>query len=69
MTEKYNLSVYFKPFTKKFYFHIGVVPRFTQTPLSYMKMPTLSDAYLNFDIEIAFKPESMNGNLNIIYSY
>ncbi|KFM78257.1 Basement membrane-specific heparan sulfate proteoglycan core protein, partial [Stegodyphus mimosarum] len=41
----------------------GVVPYFSQTPLSYMKMPTLSDAYLNFEVEIAFKPESMNGLL------
>lgn len=40
---------------------LGVVPRFSQTPLSYMKMPTLADAYLNFEIEVAFKPESMSG--------
>ncbi|XP_054720927.1 basement membrane-specific heparan sulfate proteoglycan core protein-like [Uloborus diversus] len=39
----------------------GVVPYFTQTPLSYMKMPALPDSYLVFEIEIAFKPESMNG--------
>ncbi|CAL1298848.1 unnamed protein product [Larinioides sclopetarius] len=41
----------------------GVVPHFSQTPLSYMRMPTLSDAYLSFEVEIAFKPESMNGLL------
>ncbi|GFS51261.1 basement membrane-specific heparan sulfate proteoglycan core protein [Trichonephila inaurata madagascariensis] len=41
----------------------GVVPYFSQTPLSYMRMPTLSDAYLSFEVEIAFKPESMNGLL------
>nr|XP_042896680.1 basement membrane-specific heparan sulfate proteoglycan core protein [Parasteatoda tepidariorum] len=41
----------------------GVVPYFSQTPLSYMKMPTLADAYLVFEIELAFKPESMNGLL------
>ncbi|KAG8188529.1 hypothetical protein JTE90_004764 [Oedothorax gibbosus] len=41
----------------------GVVPYFTQTPLSYMRMPTLSEAYLTFEVEIAFKPESMNGLL------
>jgi len=40
----------------------GVVPYFAQAPLSYMQMPTLPDAYMQFDIEISFKPESPDGN-------
>ena len=39
----------------------GVVPYFAQAPLSYMQMPTLPDAYMQFDIEISFKPESPDG--------
>ena len=44
----------------------GVVPYFTQAPISYMQMPTLPDAYQQFDIEISFKPESPDGNWNMI---
>ncbi|XP_046437149.1 basement membrane-specific heparan sulfate proteoglycan core protein-like isoform X37 [Daphnia pulex] len=39
----------------------GVVPYFAQAPLSYMQMPTLPNAYMEFDIEISFKPESPDG--------
>ncbi|XP_050723887.1 basement membrane-specific heparan sulfate proteoglycan core protein-like isoform X5 [Eriocheir sinensis] len=37
----------------------GVVPRFSGN--SYLSMQTLSRAYLMFDIEISFKPESPDG--------
>jgi len=39
----------------------GVVPYFAQAPISYMQMPTLPDAYQQFDIEVSFKPESPDG--------
>lgn len=39
----------------------GVVPYFAQAPLSYMQLPTLPDAYTQFDIEISFKPEAPDG--------
>jgi hypothetical protein len=39
----------------------GLVPYFSQAPLSYMTLETLPDAYMNFDIEISFKPEAANG--------
>ena len=39
----------------------GVVPHFTQTPTSYMTLPTLPDSYLTFDLEISFKPEDKDG--------
>lgn len=39
----------------------GVVPHFAQAPSSYMVFPTLPDAYLNFDIEVSFKPENEDG--------
>ena len=39
----------------------GVVPYFAQAPLSYMQMPTLPNAYMEFDIEVSFKPESPDG--------
>ncbi|XP_078697740.1 basement membrane-specific heparan sulfate proteoglycan core protein-like isoform X13 [Branchiostoma floridae x Branchiostoma belcheri] len=38
-----------------------LIPYFTQTPLSYMTFPTLREAYLQFDIEVSFKPESTEG--------
>lgn len=40
---------------------INVVPYFAQAPLSYMQMPTLPNAYMEFDIEKSFKPESPDG--------
>ncbi|XP_064459482.1 basement membrane-specific heparan sulfate proteoglycan core protein-like isoform X3 [Ornithodoros turicata] len=41
----------------------GLLPRFTQAPLSYMKLPTIPNAYMSFEIEIKFKPEKDNGLL------
>jgi dystroglycan 1 len=38
-----------------------LVPGFQQNPQSYIRYPTLQDAYLQFDIEIAFKPETTDG--------
>ncbi|XP_021927336.1 basement membrane-specific heparan sulfate proteoglycan core protein isoform X6 [Zootermopsis nevadensis] len=39
----------------------GVVPYFAQAPTSFMALPTLPDAYLQFNIEVSFKPESTDG--------
>ncbi|CAL7942482.1 unnamed protein product [Xylocopa violacea] len=39
----------------------GVVPHFSQAPQSFIALPPLSDAYLNFNIEISFKPQSYDG--------
>ena len=39
----------------------GLVPRFTQSPVSYIEMEPLADVYLNTDIEIDFRPEAANG--------
>ncbi|XP_034241184.1 basement membrane-specific heparan sulfate proteoglycan core protein-like isoform X2 [Thrips palmi] len=39
----------------------GVVPYFPQAPNSFMALPTLLEAYLNFNITISFKPERSNG--------
>jgi hypothetical protein len=39
----------------------GVVPYFAQAPTSFMALPTLPDAYLQFNIEVSFKPESSDG--------
>ena len=33
-----------------------------KAPLSYMALETVPEAYLEFDIEISFKPEAANGN-------
>ena len=32
-----------------------------QAPISYVELDTLPDAYLSFNVEISFKPESPNG--------
>jgi hypothetical protein len=46
----------------------GVVPYFAQAPTSFMTLPTLPDAYLEFNIEVSFKPESAHGeNIKIIF--
>lgn len=37
------------------------VPRFTQKPLSYLSVPTLTEEPLNFTIEIVFIPEMADG--------
>lgn len=39
----------------------GVVPYFAQAPNSFMALPTLLEAYLNFNITISFKPERSDG--------
>ncbi|XP_017764583.1 PREDICTED: basement membrane-specific heparan sulfate proteoglycan core protein-like isoform X4 [Eufriesea mexicana] len=39
----------------------GVVPHFSQAPLSYIALPPLPDSYLKFNIEISFKPQSYDG--------
>ena len=46
----------------------GVVPYFAQAPTSFMVFPTLPDAYLQFNIEVSFKPESAHGeNMTVIF--
>nr|QYB17310.1 heparan sulfate proteoglycan [Laodelphax striatellus] len=37
------------------------VPFFSQAPVSYIAVPTLRDANLEFEIEISFKPEQYDG--------
>ena len=37
------------------------VPRFTQEPLSYLSVQTLTDEPLNFTVEIVFIPEMADG--------
>jgi hypothetical protein len=39
----------------------GVMPYFVKAPSSYTVLPTLPDAYLQFNIEVSFKPESADG--------
>lgn len=39
------------------------VPYFTQNPTSYISYPTLRDAYLDFDLELSFNPETSDGLL------
>lgn len=41
----------------------GLVPYFSQAPLSFIEVPPLAEAYLKFDIEITFRPENPNGIL------
>ena len=38
-----------------------VIPKFSQSPLSYREYPTLPEVYLNFDITVAFKPQESDG--------
>lgn len=35
-----------------------VVPYFTQTPYSFLPLPTIKDAYRKFEIKITFRPDS-----------
>ncbi|KAL1455510.1 hypothetical protein WDU94_009600 [Cyamophila willieti] len=37
------------------------VPLFNQKPLSYLALPTFTDAHLHFSIELSFKPADYNG--------
>ena len=39
----------------------GLVPYFAQAPVSYIALDTLPDAYLSFDVEVAFRPDSADG--------
>lgn len=38
-----------------------MVMYFTQTPLSYVMLPQINDAYLSFDMEVSFRPETTDG--------
>ncbi|XP_039611708.1 basement membrane-specific heparan sulfate proteoglycan core protein isoform X4 [Polypterus senegalus] len=38
-----------------------VVPYFTQTPLSYLTLPTIKNAYKTFHIKITFRPDTPDG--------
>ena len=40
---------------------VELVPYFTQNPVSYMSYPPLNDAYLDFDVEMSFAPETTDG--------
>ncbi|KAM6218940.1 basement membrane-specific heparan sulfate proteoglycan core protein [Rhynchocyon petersi] len=40
-----------------------VVPYFTQTPHSFLPLPTIKDAYRKFEIKITFRPDSADGML------
>ncbi|KAM8788626.1 basement membrane-specific heparan sulfate proteoglycan core protein isoform 1-T1 [Rhynchonycteris naso] len=40
-----------------------VVPYFTQTPRSFLPLPTIKDAYRKFEIQITFRPDSADGLL------
>ncbi|XP_075802672.1 basement membrane-specific heparan sulfate proteoglycan core protein isoform X4 [Microtus pennsylvanicus] len=40
-----------------------VVPYFTQTPYSFLPLPTIKDAYRKFEIKITFRPDSADGLL------
>lgn len=44
----------------------GTIPKFASN--SYIELKTLFDAYMQFDIEILFKPEDPNGN-NTFYCF
>ncbi|KAG7477685.1 hypothetical protein MATL_G00072180 [Megalops atlanticus] len=46
--------------------HERVVPYFTQTPLSYLTLPTIKNAYKAFTIKITFRPDNVDGM--IIYN-
>ncbi|XP_031342212.1 basement membrane-specific heparan sulfate proteoglycan core protein isoform X8 [Photinus pyralis] len=39
----------------------GIVPYFAQAPNSFIALPTLPDAYIQFTIEVSFKPEVQDG--------
>lgn len=38
-----------------------VIPYFTQTPYSFLPLPTIKDAYRKFEIKITFRPDSADG--------
>lgn len=37
------------------------MPYFTQTPHSFLPLPTIKDAYRKFEIKITFRPDSADG--------
>ena len=39
----------------------GIIPHFAQSPISFKQFPKLTEAYLNFDISVSFKPQLGNG--------
>ena len=39
----------------------GLIPRFGETPISYIELNELTNAYLTLDITVSFKPMSENG--------
>ncbi|XP_061114862.1 basement membrane-specific heparan sulfate proteoglycan core protein-like isoform X3 [Conger conger] len=41
--------------------HERVMPHFTQTPLSYLTLPTIKNSYKAFTIKINFRPDSADG--------
>ncbi|KAJ8360629.1 hypothetical protein SKAU_G00171540 [Synaphobranchus kaupii] len=41
--------------------HERVVPYFTQTPLSYLALPTIKNSYRAFNIKITFRPDTTDG--------
>ena len=43
------------------YLFSELVPYFDQNPVSYVSYPTISDAYLEFSIEMSFKPQATDG--------
>lgn len=38
-----------------------LVPYFTQTPRSFLPLPTIKDAYKMFEIQITFRPDAADG--------
>ncbi|XP_068772364.1 basement membrane-specific heparan sulfate proteoglycan core protein isoform X3 [Struthio camelus] len=40
-----------------------LVPYFTQTPRSFLPLPTIKDAYKKFEIQITFRPDAADGML------
>ncbi|XP_069096158.1 basement membrane-specific heparan sulfate proteoglycan core protein isoform X2 [Pleurodeles waltl] len=40
-----------------------VMPYFTNNPQSYLPLPTIKDAYKNFEIQITFRPDTADGML------
>ena len=40
-----------------------MVPYFLQNDVSYVRFPTLRDAYMTFDVEITFRPETTDGTV------
>ncbi|XP_029102224.1 basement membrane-specific heparan sulfate proteoglycan core protein isoform X4 [Scleropages formosus] len=41
--------------------HERVIPYFTQTPLSYLTLPTIKNSYKAFSIKITFRPDNVDG--------